>query len=173
MFPGQATILLRAKPTKCAHWRDVIASRLVTDELRKLQIKRRLARVYELNTGPVEESIDDLSSGSGPEGLERLEEAKRSLFNLLYGAAPYCESNSKIIETSAAVCACDGALCRLMARGQTNLAGELGTKVVPLAREFTKLRLELREGHGKKILGQCQKLSKRALSLLSDIRAEY
>ena len=173
MFPGQATILLRAKPKECAHWRDVIASRLVTAELRKLQINQRLARAYELNTGPVEKIVGDISSGAGPEGLEGLEEAKRTLLNLLYESAPYRESNSKIIETSAAVCACDGALCRLMARGQTNLAGDLGTKVVPLAREFTKLRLELREGHGKKILGQSQKLSKRALNLLAEIRAEY
>jgi hypothetical protein len=49
----------------------------------------------------------------------------------------------------------------------------MGTGVLPLAREFTALRLELRRGKGTEILATADDLSRRSLTMLDRIRAEY
>jgi hypothetical protein len=91
--------------------------------------------------------------------------------NLVYDSPAIYEARTKIIQASAAVCACDGSLCRLLARGKSDVARQWGFKVVPLAREFTNLRLELRRGRGAEILGQCQAVAARACEILAEIRA--
>ncbi len=57
--------------------------------------------------------------------------------------------------------------------GKKDLAGDLGGDVVPLAAEFTQLRLELRRGEGARILEQSRDVAARALVLLNRIRGEY
>lgn len=172
MFPGQAQILLAASPERCAHWHEVIASRLIESDLRKLQSNLRLARQYTLDVADVERKLDRAENGSSLEDLETVHAAKDALLNLIYDAPAIREARSKIIEASAAVCACDGTLCRLMARGKKDRAEELGKEVVPLAREFTGLRLEIRRGNGLGVVKLCEDLCQRSLALLGRIRAE-
>jgi hypothetical protein len=121
----------------------------------------------------IEEALRNAGNGSKPEQLESVHAAHSALVNLIYDAKDIHMARSKIIEASSAVCACDGALCRLMSRGKIDTARELGEGVVPLAREFTALRLELRRGNGAGILATADDLSRRSLNMLARIRAEY
>ena len=100
-----------------------------------------------------------------------MRKVRDDLLSLIYESPAIYESRSSLIEAIAAVCACDGSLCRLLGRGKSDLARQLGFKVIPLAREFTSLRLELRRGQGAGILPQCKDLAKRSLDLLAEIRA--
>ena len=95
------------------------------------------------------------------------------LTNLAYETPAIREARSGIIEASAAVCGCDGGLCRLMQLGRRERAMELGADVVPIAAEFTQLRIELRRGKGADIVDQSKELAARALVMLQKIRSEY
>ncbi len=173
MFPGQSHIMLAADPSDGEQWRDMIASRLIDRQLLRLQADLKLARAYDLNYGPIEDKLNHSGSGSKSEHLETVHAAYGALLNLIYSAEAIHVARSKIIEASSAVCACDGALCRLMGRGKIETAREMGAGVLPLAREFTALRLELRRGKGTDILAMADDLSQRSLSMLDRIRAEY
>jgi hypothetical protein len=59
----------------------------------------------------------------------------------------------------------------LLDRDETEQARDLGQKVLPLAREATQLRLEMRSGRGQAILAQTEDLCRRTRKLLDDIRA--
>jgi hypothetical protein len=100
-----------------------------------------------------------------------MRQARDELLGLIYDSPSIFAPRSKLIEACAAVCACDGSLCRLLGRGKVDIARQWGFKVIPLAREFTNLRLELRRGKGDAIMGQCENLALRAHSLLAEIRA--
>lgn len=171
MFPGQAQIVLMAERNVCEHWRDVLAQRLVDDDRTQLSFNLALAQTYGLDTGSVEVLFQKSVSGDPIQNLEAMDEAYDQLVDLMYSAAPIRETRSRIIEASAAVCACDGALCRLMEKGKADLAREWGIKVVPFAREITHLRLELRRGKGQQVLSYAEDVAKRTLALLKEIRA--
>ena len=170
MFPGQAQIVLMAERNVCTHWRDVLAQRLVDDDRTQLSFNLALAQTYGLDTGEVEKLFQRSVSGDPIQNLEAMDDAYDLLVDLMYSAAQIRETRSRIIEASAAVCACDGALCRLMGKAKIDLAKEWGLKVVPLAREITHLRLELRRGKGQQVLSYAEDVSKRTLSLLKEIR---
>lgn len=172
MFPGQATIILVASPERCNHWRDIIATRLIQSDLKKLHFNLKLARAYDLDFAQIETRLDAVEERASHEGLTTIQWARDALHNLIYDSPAISQSRSKIIEASAAVCACDGALCRLMHVGKTDQARELGRRVVPLAREFTNLRLDLRRGNGAQIYQACENLVERSLEILAEIRAE-
>jgi hypothetical protein len=171
MFPGQAQIVLMAERNVCNHWRDVLAQRLVDDDRTQLSFNLALAQTYGLDTGEVEILFQRSVSGDPIQNLEAMDQAYDLLVDLMYSAAPIRETRSRIIEASSAICACDGALCRLMGKARIDLAKEWGLKVVPLAREITHLRLELRRGKGQQVLSYAEDVSKRTLSLLKEIRA--
>ncbi len=173
MFPGQATIILVARPERCDHWRDIVATRLIQSDLRKLHFNLKLARAYDLDFGQIEAKLDAVEERSSHESLHTIQWARDALHNLIYDSPAITQSRSKIIEASAAVCACDGALCRLMHVGKTDQAREMGGSVVPLAREFTNLRLDLRRGNGAQIYKASENLVQRSLKLLAEIRAEF
>ena len=173
MFPGQAHIMLVAKPEVCSRWRDIITARLIENDLQKLQINLRLAKTYQLETGCLEETLANLGNSFHPDQLDTVQHTKDTLVDLIYSAPDIALARSKVIEASSAVCACDGALCRLMAQGKHEQAEVFGSRVIPLAREFTRLRLELRRGNGKYIIDQCDDLQRRSLELLDEIRRNF
>lgn len=173
MFPGQAQILLVAKESDYAAWREVVARRLIQEDLQKLKLNLALAHAYRLDYAPIEKLVSKEDLGADPADLEAVHGAKDALLNLVYDATALANARSKLIEASSVVCACDGALCRLMSAGLVDRAHELGLRVIPLAREFTGLRLELNQGRAEAILDQCDDLSKRALALLAEIRQEF
>ena len=173
MFPGQAHIMLVAGPSQCEHWREIITHRLIQDDLRKLKFNLALATTYGLNTRNVEQLIAQASKGSTPDDIATMHSAKDQLIDLIYGSSAISAARSKILEASAAVCGCDGALCRLMGFGKKDLAMAMGESVIRLAREFTAMRLELRQGNGAKILNHSEELAQRSLKLLEEIRSEY
>jgi len=171
MFPGQMHMVLAAKPEVCTRLRDSIAEGLVENDRRVLFFDLALTQVYGIRTTDIEKMIEDVQHHSGHEALSTMQHVREALLNLVYSSPVIYEPRSKIIEASAAVCACDGSLCRLLGRGKVEQARQWGFKVVPLAREFTNLRLELRRGRGAAILDQCNDLAQRALNLLAEIRA--
>ncbi len=173
MFPGQAHIMLVASPDRCEEWRNTIAKRLIDSDLRKMQFGIELAQAYNLDIGGIEADLERLDGKHGPEDLDIAGAAMSHLTDLTYETASIREARSGIIEASSAVCGCDGGLCRLMQLGKRERAIELGREVVPLAAEFTRLRLELRRGKGAEITKQSKELAARGLAVLRQIRAEY
>lgn len=171
MFPGQMHLILAARPDVCDDWSDRIAARMVAGDRRVMEFDMALMRVHDISTREIEDLLTDVSKEGGPKDLGAMQRARDALVNLLYDSPAIHRTRSKIIEASAAVCACDGSLCRLLGRGKVENARQWGFKVIPLAREFTNLRLELRRGRGEAILDQCAGLAQRAHELLSEIRA--
>ena len=171
MFPGQLRVMLLARHEVCEHWRRVITARMIDIDRRTMAVDLALAHAYGLNAAPIERMLEAVGTDATPSDIAVTKQARAALLNLIYGSRAICESRSAIIEATAAVCACDGSLCRLLARGKADLARQLGFKVIPLAREFTTLRIELRRGQGAAILELCRDLAKRAIELLAEIRA--
>ncbi|MCP4643561.1 MAG: hypothetical protein GY851_24145 [bacterium] len=170
MFPGQSQIVLVAQSDVCTRWRDAIARRLVEDDARQMSFNLRLAEAYELDTSLIHGLIEEAGSGDPLASLEKMDRARDELLDLVYQSPAICESRSAVIKAGSAICACDGALCRLLNRGKSDEAHELGTRVIPLAREITNLRLEIRQGRGGAVLDHCKGLGDRALALLAEIR---
>ncbi|MDZ4861310.1 MAG: hypothetical protein SGI88_20245 [Candidatus Hydrogenedentes bacterium] len=171
MFPGQAQIVLMADRSVCEHWRDVLAQRLVEDDRKQLTFNLALAQTYGLDTAPIEVLFQRSVNGAPMQNLAAMDEAYDKLIDLMYAAPQIRDTRSRIIEASSGICACDGALCRLIGKGKSDLAKEWGLKVIPLAREITHLRLELRRGKGGEILEFAEDVAKRTLELLKEIRA--
>ncbi len=170
MFPGQARILLIARAPVCAWWRNLIAARLVDDDRRQIHLNMDLARAYGLDTRPVEELV----SSTDADDVIRLQSADRAsalLTDLLYSVPAAATARSAVIEALAILCACDGALCRLMDRGKPGQAQDVGRRLLPLAREVTGLRVALRKGEGGAIGDRAQKLVDKARELLVEIRS--
>lgn len=171
MFPGQARGVLVATPEVCAHWGNILAARLMEEDRRQLEINLKLACAYSLDVSAIEALLADSGSGEPLRDLHAFDQAHDDLLDLLYSHPGISAANTSITETSAVICACDGALCRLLARGLHDEAREFGLKVVPLAREVAHLRLDLRQGRAEAVIPQSQSLSKRAQRLLVEIRA--
>jgi len=171
MFPGQMRGILIAEPGKSLELRDLIAHRLMEDDQRQLRLNMRLAQQYCIDVSLVEEFIKGPRDGDTMKQLPLYDWARDRLLDLIYENPEISDSRSRIIETSAALCACDGALCKLHGKKEQDLARELGQKVVPLARELTNMRLELRHGRGKQVLDLTRGLARRALELLNEIRS--
>ncbi len=173
MFPGQAHILLVAKPERCEEWRRRITEQLATAGLRKLRYGMTLARAYDLNLSEVESSLAANGTLSAPEHLEAVENARNRVLDLLYANENVREPRSSIMQASSAICGCDGALCRLMELGKGGLARKIGAEVIPLAAEFTAHRLAWRRGEGEEIGAAAKETAARCISLLQRIRSHY
>jgi hypothetical protein len=173
MFPGQAHILLVASRARCEEWRERITARMIDSTKRTLRCNLELARMYHLDVGSIESALGKLNGSADPAHLELVHSAKDRLTDLLYGSDAIRETRSSIISSSAAVCGCDGALCRLMELGHGSMATELGAEVLPLASEFTHLRLQLLQGRGAEIADKARENADRCLALLHRIRSHY
>ncbi|MCC6143259.1 MAG: hypothetical protein IT368_05590 [Candidatus Hydrogenedentes bacterium] len=172
MFPGQGQIFLAAEPQVCNRWRDVIVERLIENDRRQIGVDLGLARRYDLDVSSIQRLLQELGMGKPMDELQRVHEARDLLLNAIYSAPAITDCRTKLIEVSALLCACDGSLCRLLGRGKGEAAQELGTRLLPIARELTQMRLKLRRGHGREILDSVRELSRQAQDLLLDIRRQ-
>lgn len=172
MFPGQARFLLVGPRDVCDRWRNVIATRLIEDDRRQLRFDLQLAKTYGMDCGAIESLIENGSAGQDMAGLESMDKARAMLVNLTYASPVISEVRGHITSAAAAACACDGALCRMLSRGKAEQARDYGMKVIPLAREFTNLRIELQRGHGASVVEHARGLAKRTLDLLAQIRQD-
>ncbi len=170
MFPGQGQILLVAEKKVCEYWRDAIIRRLQEGDQRQVAINLALARRYNIDVSRIQYDIRQIGTRAPIEDARASQEAKEQLVNLLYATPDFATSQSALTKAGAAICACDGALCRLIGNGQMDRARDMGIRVLPLARKTAELRLRLRRGQGKDILAEAEELSKNALILLDEIR---
>lgn len=170
MFPGQGRVILAAAPAVCERLCLRIAERIIEDDSRQIAVDLGLARRYDLQTGPVQSLMEQVGAGEPWQDIAKTLRARNLLVDLVYDAPHIIEPRSKLIEVSAAICGCDGALCRLLGRGRVAQARELGLKVLGVARELTHLRLELREGKGPRMRDYCNDLSRRTIAILGEIR---
>jgi hypothetical protein len=171
MFPGQGRVILAAHRSVCEQARVLIAERIIEDDSRQISVDLGLVRRYDVDTRRVQSIMEEVGSGLPCDDLVKTREARTAMIDLLYRSPQIYAPRSKLIEVSAAICGCDGALCRLMSRGKADKARELGQSVLGFARELTHLRLELREGRGAELLDFCNDLTKRTLDLLEEVRA--
>ncbi|MFP4502376.1 MAG: hypothetical protein ACLFTT_15350 [Candidatus Hydrogenedentota bacterium] len=171
MFPGQGRVILAGPHAVCQSARRQIAERMLEDDSRQIAVDLGLARRYDLPTGAVQQLMETVGNGVPHEDAENTHEARNRLIDLVYGSPHIYEARSKLIEVSAAICGCDGALCRLVGQGKVDQAHELGEQVLSVARELTHLRLELREGKGGQIRDYCNDLARRTLEQLQRIRS--
>ena len=170
MFPGQARIILAAKPLVCAYWRNAIAWYLAEDDRRQLAFNMDLASAYGLNTSPVEETMRGIRQGDDLHNLQLMDKASDMLINLLYAEPTLSEARGKLTEALAAIGAADAVLSRLVVLGKADIAHEWGTRVIPLGREITHLRLELRRGRSAEIVSHCADIAARTRkTFLEDI----
>lgn len=170
MFPGQGQILLVAEPEVCAKWRDDIARRMQEADRRQIELDLSLARRYNLDIQDVQRNLRQVGVGEPLEDSLKTLEAREQLVNLLYCAPAFAEARSNLIQVGAAVCACDGALCRLMNNGKIDTAFEMGEEVLPLARRAVGLRLNVRRNHRENLAAEAQELMGETLALMERIR---
>lgn len=171
MFPGQGQLLLIAEPKRAAQLRTAIVERIIENDRRQVSLDLGLARRYSLKIQDVQRLLREIGTGSPYGDLLKTRDARDRLINLIYACEDITTPRSKLIQASAGICACDGALCRLLAMGRMDQSHEMGLKVLPLAREMTALRLELRHGRGRAVSQRCADLFRRTTHLLGEIRA--
>ncbi len=171
MFPGQGQILLLAEPAVCERIRDEIVERIIEDDRRQISMNLSLARRYDIDITEVQNLMKEVGMGQPLHDVQKMHSARNQLTNKIYRTPKLVTPRSKLIEASAALCGADGCLCRLLAKGRPDEAHELGLKVLPLARELARLRLNLRRGRGPDILDECAVLAQKACTLLEVIRA--
>jgi hypothetical protein len=173
MFPGQAHILLVASKARCDAWRERITQRMVKSVHRQAKFGLDLARAHNLDLSELNTDTLTANESRPPGELDAAFALKDRLTDLLYASDAVREARSSILASCAAVCGCDGALCRLMELGMRERALDMGREVIPLAAEFTQLRLELQLGNGAKIADAARANADRSLELLHRIRAYY
>ena len=171
MFPGQGQIILVAEPGVCANWRDAITFRLQEQDRRQISLDLSLARRYALDIKEVQRKMQQVGTGDPLEDALKTLEARERLVNLLYQAPMLTAARSNLVQAGAALCACDGALCRLMGTGQVDAAFDLGQEVIPLARRTAQLRLSVRRNHQLDIINETEAVTREALGLMERIRA--
>jgi len=170
MFPGQGQLIFFGAPPVCEHWRDLMIEAIIADDRRQLGLDLSLARRYEIDIRQVQEYMRSVGMGTPLEDLRATQAARDLLVNLLYRAPRLVQARSKLVEASAGICGCDGALCRLLASGRIEETRELGHQVVALTKDLTRLRIQLRRGRGMEILDECTRLAEAAVKLLGQIR---
>lgn len=169
MFPGQGQLFLIAAPEVCARWRDIIVRRMLLADQRQTRVDLELARQYGLDISEIEMRLNDIDAQVSMEGLNRVHEARERLFNLIYATPAICETRELLIKASSMICGCDEALSTLYGNGNTEMAHELGIKVMPVARMLTALRLRLRRGAGAEIRQDAYLLTQQCEDLIRDI----
>jgi hypothetical protein len=173
MFPGQGQVFLIASEKVCARLRDVICEHIVEDDHRLIGLDMGLARRYGLDISGVQRLQAELGMGNPLRDVQRIQQARDTLADVIYNAPDIVEPRSRIIQANSAICACDGALCRLHSRGRVHEAQVLGKQVVPLTRDIAHLRLAVRRGMGRQVYDECSDVTRKAVALLEEIRKLY
>lgn len=172
MFPGKETVLLVAARDRCEEWRDVMAQKLIQIDRAKLRYTLDVARAYGLACGEVENTLDGIGSGIHAETIDIVHQARGDLIDILEDDSDYAQLNAKLYQIRSMMCACDGALCRLMERGKNDLARAIGEELTPMASEIIQMRLELKQGNAKRYLDAAESLGNRMLETLNRVRSE-
>ncbi|GMW02557.1 MAG: hypothetical protein AMXMBFR84_36930 [Candidatus Hydrogenedentota bacterium] len=170
MFPGQAQVVLLGRPEVCDRIHHVVSKHLINVDMQQLNFYLKMARTYGLDMGPVEDLLSKATTGDTLIDLAMTDQARDLLVDMIYNTPDIFQPRSHIIEISSALCACDGVLCRMMSRGKVEEAMEWGQRVIPLAREVTRYRIELRRGLGHDITPHTADIVKRTHSLLNELR---
>lgn len=173
MFPGQGQVFLLAAPASCQRLRDIICEHIVDDDHRLIGLELGIARRYGLDISEVLRRQGEIGMGNPLRDVQRIQQARDMLADVVYNAPDIVEPRSRIIQANSAICACDGALCRLHSRGRVHEALVLGQRVIPLTREIVHLRLAVRRGQGRAVYDQCCDVARRAIDLLEEIRKLY
>ena len=170
MFPGQGQIILVAEPAVGEYWRNLIVERIMDNDRRQISLDLGIARRYDLDIANVQHLMQEVGMGSALDDLHKMRDARDHLMNLLYASPKITAPRSKLIQASAALSACDAALCRLLSNGKVDQSHELGLRVLPLTRDLTRLRLKLRRGRGSEVEQEAGDLARRCIQLLSETR---
>ena len=170
MFPGQGQLLLVAEPGICAQWCDRLSENIIQADQRHIGLDMELIERFDIPKDTLDALARSTHKGSPLAQLAQMRSLRESLTNLIYSTPQLCEPRSKIIHASAAVCGCDGALCRLLGKGKADAAHELGLRLLPLSREMARQRLLLRKGQVEGLLEASDKLARRCNELLAAIR---
>lgn len=173
MFPGKESVLLVATEERCAYWREEMARRLIRIDRAKLKYTQDLARAYGLPCSKIETTLDAMGDNPPPETIDTVRHVRAELIDLLHGSETFSKLNSTLYSARAAMCGCDGALCRLMQMGKGNEARELGERLIPMSTDLTQMRLELKHGNAAKHLNSAEDVKTRSLELLHQIRRAY
>jgi len=171
MFPGQGEVILIAESGVAEQWRDRCAEALMENDRRQIALDLSLARRYNLDVARIQRHLQHSASASVTQEFHTLKETRDHLTNLLYSNPELVVPRSHLVRASAAICGCDGTLCRMMGAGKSDLALELGEQVLPLMAELTGLRLKLRRGHGAQIVGEAESLGDNVVQLMNKIRS--
>jgi len=170
MFPGQGQVLLFAPEQVSLRVREDMIERLVEDDRRQIGLDLGLARRYEMDIGPAQEFMKRTGLGDTMHDLREASQARAYLTNTIEGHHDLVSARSHLVSASAAICGCDGVLCRMYDQGRVDEAHEHGRHVLPLAKLLTDLRLKLRRGHATQIGEGCVQLSRDCIKLLGELR---
>lgn len=173
MFPGQGQIFLFAPPQVAVRERDKMIASLIEDDCRQLGLDLGLARRYGQDVTEAQELIRRIGLGHPIDDLQAAKKARDRITNTMYKHAPFVQARSAILEASAALCGCDGALVVIYDRGRIDEAHERGVEVLNLSRRLMQLRLRMRRGQGGDILGECKELSRDMIAMLNLLRGAY
>ena len=167
MFPGKA--VPDRTTLGLAFWCEEIARRILQTDQRQARVDLELARQYRLDLRGIENALNNPVSDASIGELVQVRDARERLFNLIYATPDICEPNAMLMKASSVICGCDEALSALHGRGRTEVARELGVKVLPLSRSLTVLRLQMRRGYGLRILPEASALVQSGTDLLREI----
>ncbi|MBI1318270.1 MAG: hypothetical protein GC168_04865 [Candidatus Hydrogenedens sp.] len=170
MFPGQGQVFMFAPPEVARRERNFVIERMVWNDRRQIGIDLGVARRYEVDITSSQELIKRTGLGDPMDDLRNAADARADLINMLGAHQALVTSRSALVQASAAICGCDGVLCRMFDQGRMDEAHENGRQVLPLARTLTELRLKLRRGHAASIQEQSHALAQSAIALLQELR---
>lgn len=170
MFPGQAQMFLFAPPHVALRERDHMIAYLLEDDRRQLGLDLGLARRYGQDITEAQELIRRFGLGHPIDDLQAAKKARDGITNTMYRHAPFAQARSAILESSAALCGCDGALTVLYDRGRIDEAHERGVEVMNLSRRLMHLRLRMRRGQGGEIIQETRQLAEEMVRMLGELR---
>ena len=173
MFPGQGQIFLFAPPQVAVRERDRMIASLIEDDCRQLGLDLGLARRYGQDITEAQDLIRRIGLGHPTDDLQAAKKARDRITNTMYKHPPFVQARSAILEASAALCGCDGALVVIYDRGRIDEAHERGVEVMNLSRQLMQLRLRMRRGQGGEILPECKALSAEMIRMLGMLRDAY
>ncbi|MCX8065000.1 MAG: hypothetical protein N3G21_07490 [Candidatus Hydrogenedentes bacterium] len=172
MFPGQGLILLIATPDVCRNWENVIVGRTVEFVAKQIKIDTELLKNYceDLRDYYYEKLEDYLSKENSPQKLEILSKLKDDIFNSLYACEDLVKSRGKLYESESLLCACDEELSKLLGQEKSKTIEPYKKELLRLAKEVVKYKLLIKNGEGKKILNDINKVCIDLHKLLYELR---
>jgi len=170
MFPGQGQVLLITTPEKYQYWRSVIAKRIFECIEQQVNIDAKMLKPYSPSVEKLIDEVEKLKENEFIDILPKMVEIRNQITNSMYTTEELYKVHGRLLEMGSILCACDGVLCRLLDEGKTGLIDKYKEEVLGAAGDLIKYRISIYEGEGKKILSAMEKLSKRLLVILQELR---